>query len=73
MKNNSKYISNRTMRYLNRTIKKNNNEIIGDKKKIKFLIKSLENMTDYAYSSYYNNIYLINLMNRTFNNNNIQN
>ena len=40
-------ISKRTTRYLKRTIKKNNQEILNDKKHIKLLNESLKCMTNY--------------------------
>ena len=55
-------ISKRTMRYLKRTIKKNNNEILNDKNHIKFLKQSLKYMTNYAISSYNYNNYLVNMI-----------
>lgn len=56
-------VTNRTARYLKRTIKKNNQEILKDKKYIKLLKDSLKYMTDYAISSYDYNCYLTNFIN----------
>ena len=56
-------ISKRTYRYLKRTIKKNHEEILNDKKNIKLLNESLKYMTDYAIKSYSYNNYLINMIN----------
>jgi len=55
-------MSKRTTRYLKRTIKKNNQEILNDKKHIKLLNESLKYMTDYAISSYNYNNYLVNMI-----------
>ena len=63
-------ISKRTTRYLKRTIKKNNEEILNDKKHIKLLNESLKCMTDYAVSSYNYNNYLVNMISNLVNNNN---
>jgi hypothetical protein len=57
--------SNRTNRYLNRTIKKEFNESINDKKHIKFLSKHLKYMTDYSFASYDYNNFLLNIINET--------
>lgn len=55
-------ISKRTTRYLKRTIKKNHQEILNDKKHIKLLTESLKCMTDYAISCYNYNNYLVNMI-----------
>jgi len=55
-------ISKRTTRYLKRIIKKNNEEILNDKKHIKLLNESLKCMTNYAISSYNYNHYLVNMI-----------
>ena len=63
-------MSKRTTRYLKRTIKKNNQEILNDKKHIKLLNESLKYMTDYAISSYNYNNYLVNMISNLVNNDN---
>jgi len=63
-------MSKRTTRYLKRTIKKNNEEILNDKKHIKSLNESLKYMTDYAISSYNYNNYLVNIISNLVNNDN---
>ena len=63
-------ISKRTTRYLKRTIKKNYEEILNDKKHIKLLYESLKYMTDYAISSYNYNYYLVNMISNLVNNDN---
>ena len=66
----SSTISKRTTRYLKRTIKKNHEEILNDKKHIKLLYESLKYMTDYAISSYNYNYYLVNIISNLVNNDN---
>ena len=63
-------ISKRTTRYLKRTIKKNNEEFLNDKKHIKLLNESLKCMTNYAVSSYNYNNYLVNMISNLVNNDN---
>ena len=63
-------ISKRTTRYLKRTIKKNNEEILNDKKHIKLLNESLKYMTDYAISSYNYNNYLVDMISNFIENDN---
>lgn len=63
-------ISKRTTRYLKRTIKKNNEEILNDKKHIKLLNESLKYMTDYAISSYNYNLYLVDMISNFIENDN---
>ena len=63
-------ISKRTTRYLKRTIKKNHEEILNDKKYIKLLNESLKYMTDYAISCYNYNNYLVNTVSILVNNDN---
>ena len=60
-------MSKRTTRYLKRTIKKNNQEILNDKKHIKLLNESLKYMTDYAISTYNYNNYLVNMISNLVN------
>lgn len=55
-------ISKRTTRYLKRTIKKNEEEILNDKNHIKSLNKWLEYMTNYAIYSYNYNNYLVDII-----------
>ena len=66
----SSTISKRTTRYLKRTIKKNHEEILNDKKHIKLLYESLKYITDYAISSYNYNYYLVNMISKLVNNDN---
>ena len=66
----SSTISKRTTRYLKRTIKKNHEEILNDKKHIKLLNESLKYMTDYAISSYNYNNYLVNMISNFIENDN---
>lgn len=72
--NKSSYnISNRTTRYLQRTIKKNNLEILNANKYIKLLNESLRYMTDYAISSYDYNNYLVNYIDASYEENKCKN
>jgi len=66
----SSTISKRTTRYLKRTIKKTDYEILNDKKHIKLLNESLKYMTDYAIASYNYNNYLVNMISNLVNNDN---
>ena len=69
-KKQSSTISKRTTRYLKRTIKKNDYEILNDKKHIKLLNESLKYMTDYAIASYNYNNYLVSMISNLVNNDN---
>jgi len=64
-KKNNYNVSSRIIRYLERTIKKNNQEIFNNYKNIKSLNETLKNMTNYAISSYNYNNYLVNFINNS--------
>jgi len=55
-------ISKRNLRYLTRTIKKNNIDNLKDKNYIKYLDEYLEYIVDYSNMSYNYNIYLLNCL-----------
>lgn len=55
-------ISKRNLRYLTRTIKKNNIDNLKDKNYIKHLDEYLEYIVDYSNMSYNYNIYLLNCL-----------